>query len=214
MAETVPISSLFTGGNINIIEGYEFLRYSRLYLQQKRDEAVKTFGKKTLFAKSGYKNAAKFYRILDFFPIFEKPISMAWLNLLCADINIMQSMIEFDQEQYEIALSKRQCPKYFTVRWMSGIYGSMSFPENIETEEQAIKYVIEWRRQNNRLCWINFTNVLSIYFGKYRNDSLDDVAINYWYHYNKPQLLITEKDVVYSACRDFNPRTHIKGKVL
>jgi hypothetical protein len=169
-----------------VSSSYDLYFYSRSYLQQGRDSTE--LSRKELLLRSGYANSAKFYRILDSYPNFGKPIPSILLELLNRDIEVLRTCIELDQEAYESQLKSAVVPTSFTVRMMAAMYCGVAFPTSTEplTEQEAVDFVQNYSVQNNKQCCITFANLKTIWISPNHAPGIS---------YYRPAMFVSERNV-------------------
>jgi hypothetical protein len=67
-------------------------------------------------------------------------------------------MIKMDREIAEKRfeeLCKQPFKTHIVIRFMAAVYGRKELPENIKTEEEALKYAIKYAKENKRHICLN-----------------------------------------------------------
>ena len=138
----------------------------------------------------------KFIRHRKEWDNLERNIPLDYLNHIGIDLNTLKTTVEIDQEEYEDVLKLPLYPKYFTVRYMPTIYGSVKLPDNcLETE--AIEIVKNFSKKTGLKCNINYLNLKTILIER------DNVYVAYY----KPEIRITNKLLIIS--KDYSTKIGI-----
>lgn len=95
---------------------------------------------KAIAVASGTKNFSKFKRLLEEWHSLNKPIPLTYLTAINAERHIIESLLEYEQENFETAAKAEHRPEGFFIRWMPAIYTPETFPTELQNEEECVAY--------------------------------------------------------------------------
>ena len=92
----------------------------------------------------------------------DRPIPLAYLTAIGADVEVMQFTAELDAEDYEEVLQQPLYPRYATIRVVPGIFSLLELPDGID-EAEAVDLMSDFARRRSRRCCIGFRDIKSIW---------------------------------------------------
>ena len=157
--------SLFLPAKINRLEDYERYSNTKAYLLQKSGSLTFFKDQKSeiheLAEKSGYADFNKFTEHRREWHNINRRIPLGYLSAIGVDFEVLDFVVNVDYQEFRRALKVPRYPQYFTIRLMPSIYQSVEIPEEIP-ENKAIEALQKLAAEKDRLCFINYQELLSI----------------------------------------------------
>lgn len=157
--------SIFLPAKINRLEDYERYGKTKAYLMQKSGSLTFFKDQKPeihkLAEKSGYADFNKFTEHRREWHDIKRRIPLGYLSAIGVDLEVLDFVVDVDYREFRQALKVPRYPQYFTIRLMPTIYQSVEIPEEIP-ENKAIEALQKLAAEKNRLCFINYQDILSI----------------------------------------------------
>jgi len=180
----------FSSKQSNRVEGYERFRHAREYIREKSD-SWKDLGSnaeqmRELMLACGYNDLEKFRKHRLEWDNLERQVPIAYLDAVGVDLETLKLKVKLDHDEYQSVLGVPLYPRYGTIRYMGGVYGSFPFPDDAP-EVDAVLMLQEYSRVNKRQCCINYPDVKSIWINPDGN-----VFTTYY----EPAIRITKKFVI------------------
>lgn len=120
-----------------------------------------------IMEQTGIKNYQKFYRRRFDWDNINGLVPIAYLAAIEADLDIIRTCLEFDNDDYEAVRKLPRKAEYFTARISPWWYTSIEIPEEFQEENKAIEYVQSYIREGRpTYAVIEFGNILTHCFSK------------------------------------------------
>ena len=151
----------FSVENVNRVEGYKRFRHSRTYFKQRSGEHR---DEKTLLLACGYsfKSLNKFRIHRKAWNDLSRKIPLKYAQAIGIDPNVMDTVLDADQREFDQALQLPFFPKTAGVRLLAAVYATYEFPPNV-TENEAISILKAYSEKTGRYCFIQLAEIKTIW---------------------------------------------------
>jgi hypothetical protein len=186
--------------SVNSVEDFLFCRNTKLYLSQCANRAGVVFSLKpnpptvAAMKAAGYNDWQKFVTHAQLWHDLERPVPMGYVSHLGLDLEVLKAVVGFDAENFEKALTLPLRPKVWTLRLMPGVYQVVSFPKELQTEQECIEHIRKLQKSDPLVsrcrAVINTIGLKAIWFEP-------DGRI--WISYRKPTLTFTKTHLFFGS---------------
>ncbi|NCN11159.1 MAG: hypothetical protein GW938_15075 [Leptospira sp.] len=187
----MTIIPFFSAIEVNKIDDYVRYRNLKLYIQSKSSQHVTS---KELMALTGYAKFDKFRMHQFEFDYCYRDIPLEYLKAINADINTLKFCLELDKQEFDKAIKLTVLyPKFASIRLMSAIYNTKSFPEGT-IESEAIKILQDFCKQTNKKCMINFPDLKTIMISEH-GEKVETICYPPYYKFTKSWLMLKKNGI-------------------
>ena len=151
----------FSVQQTNRVEGYVRFRHTRAYFRQR---SVDHGDEKDLLLACGYslRSLNKFRSHRKAWNDLSRKIPLKYADGIGIDLDIMNTALELDQQEFDQALQLPFFPKTAGVRLLAAVYSTCEFPANV-SEEEAISILKEYSEKTGRHCFIQLAQIKTIW---------------------------------------------------
>lgn len=152
----------------NRIEDHVWGRHIRAYL----DYSVKTCGvtRHALMVAAGYAKSQKFEKHRRQWHDLSRPIPKGYLSAIGVNLPLLDDVVELDRCEFAQVLALPRCPRSYVVKLLPAVYQHRPLPEGI-AEDEAVEILAHTAREEKRIAWIHYPELLTITAGRTGNVS-------------------------------------------
>lgn len=151
----------FSVQKVNRVEDYKRFRHTKNYFKQ---QSGKHHDEKALLVACGYafRSLSKFRNHRRAWNDLSRKIPLKYADGIGIDMDIMNTALELDQQEFDQALQLPFFPKTAGVRLMPAVFATYEFPTDA-SEDEAISILKEYSEKTGRYCFIPLDEIKTIW---------------------------------------------------
>jgi hypothetical protein len=153
---------MFSARTLNDVGSYVRFFHLRSYMQKRSHTVTGKGPTLDLMATCGYKKSAKFARHRADWDDLARPVPIAYLKAIGADLAVVETAAEADLAEFHRVLRLPLIATYAIERMMPTVYGTIRLPPETP-EAEALIILTKFSRGTGHECCIRFPGLKAVF---------------------------------------------------